>query len=263
MHFSGDFETARKDRATVVGMNPNGQQENPEAFMFGRVGPGSGVHVDSDKLEVVEKRPTEGLGKDNSSCRSMVSASGNDKSSPHNSLQQRNPRRLRSDRKKSLTEINNFATSSPGSGMLISASNASDDKETSNINRSASVPKFGAWDEMDPNEGYTVIFNKVKEEKQTAATKFTAAPPKPSNSVNNQIKPPRSKVRIQRYYLALAMAFLFSIMTLMAKHNPNALSSVSFVSPVSRLPIKARHWNIDSREPCISCWIGNCCGYDN
>lgn len=69
----------------------------------------------------------------------------------------------------------------------------------SNINRSASVPKFGAWDEMDPNEGYTVIFDKVKEEKQNAATKFTAAPPKPSNSVNNQIKPTRSKVRIQRY----------------------------------------------------------------
>lgn len=146
MQFSGDFETARKERATVVGMNPNGQQENPEAFMFGRVGPGSGVHVDSDKLEVVEKRPTEGLGKDNSSRSTMVSASGNDKSSPDNSLQQRNPRRLRSDRKKSLTEINNFATSSPGSSMLRSASNASDDKDTVCQICYCFLPEFMQWE---------------------------------------------------------------------------------------------------------------------
>lgn len=150
MHFSGDFETARKERSTVVGMNPNGQQENPEAFMFGRVGPGSGVHVDSDKLEVVEKRPTEGLGKDNSSRRSMVnSASGNDKRD--NSLQQRNLRQSRSDRKKSLTEINNFATSSPGSGMLGSASNASDDKDTVSQICYCFLPEFMRWEFISHN----------------------------------------------------------------------------------------------------------------
>lgn len=37
--------------------------------------------------------------------------------------------------------------------------------------RVASVPKFGTWDETDPRsgEGFTAIFNKVKEEKQIGA----------------------------------------------------------------------------------------------
>ncbi|XP_051124743.1 RPM1-interacting protein 4-like isoform X2 [Andrographis paniculata] len=45
--------------------------------------------------------------------------------------------------------------------------------------RSVSVPKFGAWDENDPRsaEGFTVIFNKVKEEKHTASAKLPAVPP--------------------------------------------------------------------------------------
>lgn len=44
--------------------------------------------------------------------------------------------------------------------------------------RVASVPKFGAWDETDPRsgEGFTAIFNKVKEEKQIAAAKFPQVP---------------------------------------------------------------------------------------
>ncbi|KAK6124497.1 hypothetical protein DH2020_041750 [Rehmannia glutinosa] len=43
--------------------------------------------------------------------------------------------------------------------------------------RSVSVPKFGQWDETDPRsaEGFTVIFNKVKEEKQIAAAKMPNA----------------------------------------------------------------------------------------
>lgn len=50
--------------------------------------------------------------------------------------------------------------------------------------RSVSVPKFGEWDEKDPRlaEGFTVIFNKVKEEKHIAASKF---PPVPLQTVNN------------------------------------------------------------------------------
>ncbi|KAL5773931.1 hypothetical protein ACOSP7_011488 [Xanthoceras sorbifolium] len=38
----------------------------------------------------------------------------------------------------------------------------------------ASVPKFGAWDDTDPTsgEGFTVILNKVKEEKEIASAKF-------------------------------------------------------------------------------------------
>lgn len=41
---------------------------------------------------------------------------------------------------------------------------------------SPAVPKFGDWDENDPAsaEGYTQIFNKVREEKQTGAAKVPA-----------------------------------------------------------------------------------------
>lgn len=51
--------------------------------------------------------------------------------------------------------------------------------------RVASVPKFGAWDELDPKsgEGFTVIFNKVKEEKQAASQ--IAAVPTQSNYYSN------------------------------------------------------------------------------
>ncbi|KAL5839006.1 hypothetical protein ACOSQ4_011614 [Xanthoceras sorbifolium] len=40
--------------------------------------------------------------------------------------------------------------------------------------RAESVPKFGAWDDTDltSGEGFTVIFNKVKEEKEIASAKF-------------------------------------------------------------------------------------------
>ncbi|XP_068666919.1 RPM1-interacting protein 4-like isoform X2 [Aristolochia californica] len=44
--------------------------------------------------------------------------------------------------------------------------------------KDAAVPKFGDWNEMDPAsaDGYTHIFNKVREEKQTGAAKFPAVP---------------------------------------------------------------------------------------
>lgn len=48
--------------------------------------------------------------------------------------------------------------------------------------RTPSVPKFGAWDELDPEsgEGFTAIFNKVKEEKQIASSQFPNVSPQPS-----------------------------------------------------------------------------------
>uniref|UniRef100_A0A7N0TSN3 RIN4 pathogenic type III effector avirulence factor Avr cleavage site domain-containing protein n=1 Tax=Kalanchoe fedtschenkoi TaxID=63787 RepID=A0A7N0TSN3_KALFE len=48
--------------------------------------------------------------------------------------------------------------------------------------RAASIPKFGEWDEMDPTsgEGFTVMFNRVKQEKHVAAVN-PQAPPQPAN----------------------------------------------------------------------------------
>ncbi|KAG9447910.1 hypothetical protein H6P81_014038 [Aristolochia fimbriata] len=44
--------------------------------------------------------------------------------------------------------------------------------------KGAAVPKFGDWDEKDPAsaDGFTHIFNKVREEKQTGAAKVPAVP---------------------------------------------------------------------------------------
>ncbi|KVH96887.1 Pathogenic type III effector avirulence factor Avr cleavage site-containing protein [Cynara cardunculus var. scolymus] len=66
----------------------------------------------------------------------------------------------------------------------------SDPKKSSNSERSASVPMFGAWDEKDPRsaEGFTVIFQKVKEEKHIAATKF---PPIPQHPTSNHPNTPK------------------------------------------------------------------------
>ncbi|KAH7672245.1 RPM1-interacting protein 4 [Dioscorea alata] len=47
--------------------------------------------------------------------------------------------------------------------------------------RGASVPKFGAWDENDlkSGEGFTIIFSKVKEERQITAARLSATPTEP------------------------------------------------------------------------------------
>ncbi|XP_077232481.1 RPM1-interacting protein 4-like [Tasmannia lanceolata] len=44
------------------------------------------------------------------------------------------------------------------------------------------VPKFGTWDETDPksDEGFTTIFNKVKEEKKIGAANLTKLPTDPA-----------------------------------------------------------------------------------
>lgn len=57
---------------------------------------------------------------------------------------------------------------------------------------------FGQWDERDPTsgDGFTVIFNKVKEEKQIAASKFPVVPNQPTNLPNTKTKDARSKVFI-------------------------------------------------------------------
>ncbi|XP_042067388.1 RPM1-interacting protein 4-like [Salvia splendens] len=67
----------------------------------------------------------------------------------------------------------------------------SDSNNADDFHRSVSVPKFGQWDEKDPRseEGFTVIFNKVKEEKHIAAAKF---PPVPLHTTNNY-QPSREK----------------------------------------------------------------------
>ncbi|XP_020270146.1 RPM1-interacting protein 4-like [Asparagus officinalis] len=50
------------------------------------------------------------------------------------------------------------------------------------MHKTPSVPKFGVWDEKGPKsgDGFTVIFNKVKQEKQNAASKLPRVPIDPT-----------------------------------------------------------------------------------
>ncbi|ESR63069.1 hypothetical protein CICLE_v10017621mg, partial [Citrus x clementina] len=177
------FENARREKAGVR-MNPNDPEENPEAFMRMRGTLGRGTdgdcqpvrasrHVDSYKSKSTEKRHIEeqmGMGHNprgrntfdhqrSRSRKSTMSEFSSDKSSAvsDHSLPQPSPRRLKSDKKNGLGE-------------------------------GTSVPKFGAWDETDPTsgEGFTVIFNKVKEEKQIASTQFPVVPEQTSDYSDGQ-----------------------------------------------------------------------------
>ncbi|XP_020589560.1 RPM1-interacting protein 4-like [Phalaenopsis equestris] len=60
------------------------------------------------------------------------------------------------------------ASNTPGRSRLKAGSRADESPE-----EGAAVPKFGEWDEDNPSsaDGFTGIFNKVREEKQTSATK--------------------------------------------------------------------------------------------
>lgn len=190
------FDNARKDKSGVK-MNPNDPEENPEAFMFMTGGSEinadnyhafqSPPHVNSRKpISSVEKHHIEGHTRHHhadqqksGSHQSITFESGSDKSYSDFTLVQPSPRRVRSDhKKKSLAEgSNSFSQSIPGitnrSGSYPSAYNH---------HRAASIPKFGDWDETDPKsgEGFSVIFNKVKEEKQIASSHFPNVPPQPS-----------------------------------------------------------------------------------
>ncbi|XP_065862774.1 RPM1-interacting protein 4-like isoform X2 [Euphorbia lathyris] len=59
----------------------------------------------------------------------------------------------------------------PGRSRLRSASRAAAGDDS--VDQNAAVPKFGDWDENNPGsaDGYTLIFNKVKEERHGGPTK--------------------------------------------------------------------------------------------
>ncbi|KAF8031473.1 hypothetical protein BT93_D0629 [Corymbia citriodora subsp. variegata] len=195
------FENARREKAGVK-MNPNDPKENPEMFMLGR----GGVEIDNDsqasvafehniseghkRFDAYRRTPSD-QHKSTASQGSVRSESGSEKSSSdsrRNSSRHRH--RARPDHKKGPTEGSNSFSSSaasvPKQARQRSGSQPSDDSHR----RVPSIPKFGAWDETDPRsgEGFTVIFNKVKEEKDNASSKFPVMPPEQITYSSNQKK---------------------------------------------------------------------------
>ncbi|GFQ04292.1 rpm1-interacting protein 4 [Phtheirospermum japonicum] len=77
------------------------------------------------------------------------------------------------ERKATSDGVHGLAPSTPGRSRLRSVTRGDDSPD-----RSPAVPKFGAWDETDPAsaEGYTQIFNRVREEKHTETGKVPVLP---------------------------------------------------------------------------------------
>ncbi|KAK4548685.1 hypothetical protein RGQ29_032790 [Quercus rubra] len=199
--YTSYFDNARKKKSSVK-MNPDYPEENPEAFMYmtGVTEINADYHAFQDPLHVNSSKSNSSVGKQHieghtrhhahqrntvnqpkiGSKKSITSEYGSDKSNSDHSIMQPNHQRVGSDhKKKSLAEgSNTFALSIPGHAGKRSGSHPSVETH----HRAVSVPKFGAWDELDPKsgEGFTAIFNKVKEGKQIASSQFPNVSPQPS-----------------------------------------------------------------------------------
>ncbi|KAA3478187.1 RPM1-interacting protein 4-like [Gossypium australe] len=164
------FENARKEKAGIR-MNPNDPEENPEVFMYTRGGPESNYDGRSAPV-TADKHHRNAANKDGSSYDHQKSArrqrntalepennTGSDRSILHS-----NHRRRNSGQKNGRPGGSAFSASVSGQSQR----NGNHQLDGNKHHRTASVPKFGEWDETDPTsgEGFTVIFNQLKEEKQ-------------------------------------------------------------------------------------------------
>ncbi|XP_059448428.1 RPM1-interacting protein 4-like isoform X2 [Corylus avellana] len=114
--------------------------------------------------------------------RAMRQSVGSDRSIEHSPLHPHNQARVGGkssdvsspswERKgSSQGSSHSLAPLTPGRSRLRSVTRGDDTPD-----HSAAVPKFGDWDESNPasSEGYTAIFNRVREEKQVEAGKVPA-----------------------------------------------------------------------------------------
>ncbi|KAK1381920.1 hypothetical protein POM88_019655 [Heracleum sosnowskyi] len=202
--YTAYFDSARRSKAGGAMINPNDPEQNPEAFRFGSDDNISAFeaplqhNIDDDKVVPKENHQIEGHKGSRGSghnykngLKSVTSETSSDRSNSDNSSLPSNHRIARPDRKKNSIENISFYPPSPGPNRPRNGHNLYDDLST----RSASVPMFGQWDERDPTsgDGFTIIFNKVKEEKQIAASKFPVVPNQPAKLPNTQTKDAKSK----------------------------------------------------------------------
>ncbi|KAB2637570.1 EH domain-containing protein 1-like [Pyrus ussuriensis x Pyrus communis] len=133
------------------------------------------------------------------SFKSYRSESGSERSNSDYSLMQQQPRhrRARSERKSRLASSGSGRSHSIRSHSISNSpskpkSTNSSTHQSSNLSqhdthtRVSSIPKCGDWDDKDPKsgEGFTYIFEKVKEEKKIAL-EFPVVPQQPSNNLNS------------------------------------------------------------------------------
>ncbi|XP_058081068.1 RPM1-interacting protein 4-like [Magnolia sinica] len=232
-HESKTRQKHRVESSKTLGtkmINPNHPEQNPDAFMFQtrvsnhesetrqtkhvenlhapeshhaihappfQVTSDKGMHVMKQEHEKHSSREEEDVfhadhrasldPQRNRNHKNGKSRSGSDKSSSDYSLLKSHRHTERSSQSR---------TSGEGSNSYTPSLNTRVNEIPQRI---ASVPKFGSWDETDPRsgDGFTVIFNKVKEEKQNAKSRFstvaeTTLHPN-SGHKNNGRSPSRSK----------------------------------------------------------------------
>ncbi|KAF5472726.1 hypothetical protein F2P56_009420 [Juglans regia] len=233
--YTAYFENARKEKGGVM-INPNDPEENPEAFMYmGRgalemtahdhyraVQAPNHLHVDSS-TKSVSPEEKQHIDKGHTSHRSHhrnpsdLQKNGNPRiiefesgssyrssKSDYSLMQQPSHRRKRSDNKKTPAAdgVDSFSSTVAGHGRQRVGSYSSVEivNDVQHRRGASSIPKFGAWNEADPKsgEGFTVIFNRLKEKKQTEISHFPVVqqqqPSYHSNTERHERSSPRSKI---------------------------------------------------------------------
>ncbi|XP_029128138.1 RPM1-interacting protein 4-like isoform X2 [Cajanus cajan] len=196
--YTAYFEHARKEKSGTM-VNPNDPMKNPEAFnTWTRVG----ENVDADEVM--------GSHSHHSYSHSVSSLeSGNHTHRHHVHHRSRGSQgsftaefaseQSHFDHKRSITKggtsIKRF--SSPSHNGHKSKSSSFNDQAH---HHAAAIPKFGTWDVTNPQsgEGYTAIFTKIKEEKQTTSRQYPSISHTPPlnncSNIKNQNAVPSSSL---------------------------------------------------------------------
>ncbi|KAI9123572.1 hypothetical protein K1719_004872 [Acacia pycnantha] len=206
--YTAYFETARreKDLNSLTMVNPNDPEQNPEASNFvtgstvsagGSDGSISRNSNNSLGRSTRRRSLSHQRGRDSYGSFKQESVSSRSNYPDHAVLQRRENKRSVS-RGGNVGPAGSFSSSSyhrRGSGSH--ASRDSEDQEA------ATIPKFGDWDEKDPKSGdsFTVIFRKLKQERQTESDQLPHAPSRLAHFSNapNQHQRPTAKTRGPKY----------------------------------------------------------------
>ncbi|GER50634.1 RPM1 interacting protein 4 transcript 2 [Striga asiatica] len=200
------FDKARKNRGGGKVINPNDPQENPDMFPNNDpssksrtksdepIGPGP-EHRTASKEDSDFKRFTnsparaENMGQRSTKAgrptrRSEGSEQGFERSPLHPHYQAKVTGRVSGSGSPSWEGKNHDSShGTPGRSRLKPTSRGDESPE-----KGAAIPKFGEWDESDPQaaENFTHIFNKVREERNTGPTNVSGTPKHPSYGARPQ-----------------------------------------------------------------------------
>ncbi|XP_019413019.1 PREDICTED: RPM1-interacting protein 4-like isoform X2 [Lupinus angustifolius] len=205
--YTAYFEKARKDRPRTKMINPNDPEENLDSVIDNSSSadpppskPGIDSHSEdpSDPKHFTDSPARQnnvgnrgagdsalryGVGSADTRRRPSRQSTGSDNSVERSPLhrQSRAPGKDSPSWERKSSYDSGHAT--PGRSRLRPVNRGDESPD-----RGAAVPKFGEWDESNPAaaDGYTHIFNQVREERQVAAGNAPGTPNGRSYAVKNQ-----------------------------------------------------------------------------